>query len=194
MQIDKSIDIYFTDPLCVDFESLRLSLRYLAEIEEWIQTIDYIPAGNSVCLSLFLLLFSSWVFGDDTDKFAIDCICSSIWAKYLKLSLSLINITLWLQYSFPLCLKNFLCWGVCCLLWFYFFYFKTCVLNGTFTWASFQPGNWRMTKLISNLCLNLSQPQPRPPQPQPIGFFVNISWNKWNITPYTDNICIDCLY
>ena len=41
---------------------------------------------------------------------------------------------------------------------------------------------------ISDLCLSLSRPQPQPPQPQPIGFFVNISLNKWNITPYTDNI------
>ena len=97
----------------MDFESLRLSLRYLAEIEEWIQTIDYIPAGKSVCLLLFLLLFSSWDFGEDTDKLAVDYICSSIWAKYLKLSLSLINFTLWLQYSFPLCLK--ICFAQVCV-------------------------------------------------------------------------------
>ena len=54
--------------------------------------IDCIPAGNSVYLLLFLLLVSSWDFQQDTGDLAIDCIHSSISAKYLKLNLSSINI------------------------------------------------------------------------------------------------------
>ena len=54
--------------------------------------IDCIPAGNSVYLLLFLLLVSSWDFEQDTGDLAIDCIHSSISAKYLKLNLSSINI------------------------------------------------------------------------------------------------------
>ena len=45
--------------------------------------------------------------------------------------------------------------------------------------------------IMSDLRLSLSQPLPQPPQPQPIDFLVNISLNKLNVTPYTDNICID---
>ena len=79
----------------VDSECLRLSLRYLAK--EWLQliakstvyclleTVDFIPAGNSV----YLLLFSSWDFRQDTGNLAINYFCSLISAKYLKLNLSL---------------------------------------------------------------------------------------------------------
>ena len=56
-------------------------------------TIDCIPAGNSVYLLLILLLFSSWHFQQDTGDLAINCISFSISAKYLKVNISLINIT-----------------------------------------------------------------------------------------------------
>ena len=71
----------------VDSDSLRLSLRYLPKIEEWIQmiakstmscsldtinvTINCIPARNSVYLLLFLLLFSSLYFQQYTGELAI---------------------------------------------------------------------------------------------------------------------------
>ena len=71
----------------VDSESLRLSLKYLAETEEWIHSIAkftvypvMLDTGNSV----YLLLFSSRDFRQDTGNLAIDCICSSISAKYFK--------------------------------------------------------------------------------------------------------------
>ena len=86
-------------------ERLRLSLGYLVEIEEWIQSIPkltvscytwygrfnywLIPVGNSV----YFVLFLSWDFWQDKGNLAIDCIHSSISVKYLKLNLSLITIT-----------------------------------------------------------------------------------------------------
>ena len=53
------------------------------------------PTGMHSCL----LLFSSWDFQEDTCDLAIDCIHSSILTKYLKLSLSLINITYLANFS-----------------------------------------------------------------------------------------------
>ena len=44
------------------------------------------------------------------------------------------------------------------------------------------------------LRLSLSQPLPQPPQPQPQCFFPNYQLTKENLSPKTDNICIDCLY
>ena len=50
-------------------------------------SIKCIPASNSV----YFVLFLSWDFWQDRGNLAIDCIHSSISAKYLKLNLSLIN-------------------------------------------------------------------------------------------------------
>ena len=44
------------------------------------------------------------------------------------------------------------------------------------------------------LRLSISQPLPQPPQPQPQCFFPNYQLTKENLSPKTDNICIDCLY
>ena len=42
--------------------------------------------------------------------------------------------------------------------------------------------------------LSLSQPLPQPVEPQPNVFFLNYELTKENLSPKTDNICIDSLY
>ena len=52
-------------------------------------------------------------------------------------------------------------------------------------------------KCVDIVCFkgfSLSQSLPQSPQPQPQCFFFPITSQQKNLSPKTDNICIDCFY